>query len=124
MVRKFMPLMAILALGFIASSASAKVFTQTAPGDAVKMTVDKVKIPGAADVNFQPSSKVQMAGASQVTSFALISGHEAVRGKEAGQNYGMASDSSNVFWEQAPATFPTFTDSNSGPFQNSPWNRN
>lgn len=115
--------MAILALGFIASSAFATSFSQTAAGDAVTMTVDTGLIPGATNVSFQPSAQVNMAGASETTSFALVSGHEAVRGKEAGQNYGMASDSSNVFWIAAPADFPTdFADTNSTNI--SGWNRN
>lgn len=113
MVRKYASFFAILALGFIASPVSATNFTQSTAGGPVTMTVNTAVIPGGTDVAFMPSSQVNVAGASVTTSFAAITGHQAVAGKEAGQNYGMAADSASVFWTAAAATFPTFTDTNS-----------
>jgi len=116
--------MAILALGFIASTASAVDMVQGTPGGEVTIAVNTAVIPGGTPVSFQPSAQVNMDGASIRTSFAVMSGHEAVKGKEAGQNYAMAADSSNVFWQAAPATFGTLTATNSTPFNTTAWNRN
>lgn len=124
MVRKISSLMAILALGFIASMASATNMNSSSAGGPVAIAVNTTLIPGGTNVTFQPSSQVNIRGTSVRTSFAAISGHEAVKGKAAGQNYGMAADSSNVFWQAAPDTFPsTYANTNSGGFQ-SGWNRN
>lgn len=122
MVKKLTSFMAITVLLFCASMASAANMSQTDAGGAV--TVDASNVTGANDVIFQPSSQVNISGASEETSFAAISGHQAVAGKEAGQNYGMAADSSNVFWLAAASTFPTLTDTNSGYFSTNSWNRN
>jgi hypothetical protein len=113
MIRKFTSLMAILALGFIASSASAVGFVQSTPGGEVTIAVNTTKIPGGTSVAFQPSAQVNVSGVSVMTSFAVMTGHEAVKGKEAGQNYGMSADSSNVFWIAAPATYTDITTTNS-----------
>ena len=127
MVRKITSLMAILALGFIASSASATNLDNGTTGGTVTVTVNTTTIPGATNLVFQPSSQVLMRGQSIRTAFAAISGHAAVEGKEAGQHYGMASDSSNVFWQAAetnalPTSYATTNSSNFTTANN--WNRN
>ena len=97
MVRTITSFMSILALCFMASSAFAAQ-NEAEAGAPLTVTVAAASIPGASDLIFQPSSQVSISAYSSKTAFAAEAGHDAVQGKDAGQNYGMASDSSNVYW--------------------------
>lgn len=124
MVKTITSFMAILALCFMASSASAVDATATA-GAQLVIAVDTGVIPGATNLTFQPSSQVSISASSERTNFAVAAGHDAVQGKEAGQNYGMASDSSNVWWISALATpYAAIDVTNSSYFSANNWNRN
>jgi len=114
MVKTITSFMAIMALCFMTSSAFAAANTATA-GDALTVTVSNVT--GASDLTFQPSAQVSISCESSATSFAAEAGHDAVQGKDAGQNYGMASDSSTVFWVNAKTTaYDTVSATNSTAF--------
>ncbi len=109
---------AILGLFFIASSVSAATTnwdnsSADGPTGAVTIAVDNTTIPGAEPVVFEPSTQVNISGGSETTSFSAMAGHEAVKGKDAGQNYGMAADSSAVFWIKSPAAYSAVTGTNS-----------
>lgn len=120
MTKKFIFIAAILGLSFISSYASALTFSGE---KGASIVINATNVANSSPLRFEPSAQVNMAGGSEATCFAVIGGHDAVKGKEAGQNYGMAADSSNVFWIAAPATFPTtFADTNSTTI--STWNRN
>ena len=124
MVKKIYSSIAIIGLCFIASSASAVTNwdNSTSPGSTVTITVDTTVIPGGTDLVFQPSAQVNISGGSESGSFATMAGHEGTQGKDSGQNYGMASDSSNVFWVVAPATYTAITAVDSAAFTG--YNRN
>ena len=122
MVKKITSFVILLSLGIFASNVSAVDIVQSTAGGPVTIAVDNTVIPGGTNVEFQPSSQVLVSGGSVRTSFAVMTGHEAVRGKEAGQNYGMAADSASVFWIAAPATYTDITATNSTAF--SSYNRN
>jgi hypothetical protein len=108
----------------MASSASAATTTASATAGAqLVIPVSTTVIPGASNLTFQPSAQVSISASSEQTSFAVESGHDAVQGKEAGQNYGMAADSSNVFWvNSVTEAYGTVAATNSTAFP-SPWNR-
>lgn len=119
------------ALCYIAVQAQAVDIVQGNAGEQVTITVNTGLINGAQDVAFDPSAQVLMHGASETTAFSAISGHEAVQGKDAGQNYGMASDSSKVWWISSDpdntntlsiSNTTTWTDTNSSSFTGV-WNK-
>ena len=124
MIKTITSFMALFALCFMASYASATDAAATG-GAALTITVDTsaTGIPGASDLVFQPSAQISISVSTVKTSFAATSGHDAVQGKEAGQNYGMASDSSNVFWVSALTTPYAAIDTTNSSFFGSPWNR-
>lgn len=124
MVKKITTLMTILALGLIASSASAApIYYSGLKGATITITPTAL-VPGATPLIFNPSAEVNISGGTVTTSFSVMAGHEAVKGKDAGQNYAMAADSNAVFWQKAPATYVAITaNTNSAPFQAATWNR-
>lgn len=113
--------MAILALSILASSASfADVSWDGTAGAAI--TIDATaNVTGSSVIVFNPSAQVSISGGSAPTSFAVEAVHDAVQGKDVGQKYGMAADSSNVFWISASEAYTATTATNSSPF--SSWNK-
>jgi hypothetical protein len=63
------------------------------------VTVDASTVPGAQDIEFNPSTNVVMTGASEATSFAIGAYHEQALNKTAGQSYGMAADTNSIFFQ-------------------------
>lgn len=116
--------MAILALGLIVSSAFAATINFSGSTGASITITPTALVPGAQPLVFNPSSQVNISGGTERTGFAVYTGHEAVKGKDAGQNYGMASDSNDVFWIKAPATYAALSGkTNSTAFTGTGWNR-
>lgn len=89
-------LLTIAAAGFVAHSASAAVFDNTAEGG--KLTIDCSNVDTTAgNLEFNPSTKVRITGGSDVTSYALSAYHTGVLGKASAQAYGMAADSNKQY---------------------------
>lgn len=113
-------LASIATLFLIANMATSADIAQVDAGDPVTIAVNTAVVAGATNVQFDPSAQVLMHGNSVREAFMAVSGHTSVQGKEAGQNYGMASDSSKVWWESAETdqitNTSTFTATNSAGF--------
>jgi hypothetical protein len=78
----------------ITHNAHALDITQAAAGEAVKLTV----LNSPTFDSFNPSTSVIMDGVSQPSQFAVGSYHQQVFQKKSGKAFGMASDSSAVWW--------------------------
>ena len=105
---------------FSANNTYASDVAQTTPGGVV--TVAATAVAGAQPITFNPSTNVNMDGATSATAFAIDGWHEQAELKTAGQGYGMASDTNKMFFidisQAISAT--TITGTNSGAF--SSWN--
>ncbi|WP_419174904.1 hypothetical protein [Desulfosediminicola sp.] len=85
----------------IASSANA---SSVSGSDGAAVTITATSVTGATSLVFQPSAKVNMNGATAATAFGINAWHTGSAGKEKGQRYAMASDSSQIFWQDISST--------------------
>lgn len=121
-MKKFSMFMALLAFGIFTSQSSIAAVSDAKTAGAAIVLDATTNVPGSSVINFNPSAQVSISVSSDTTAFAVAGGHDAVQGKDQGQNYGMASDSSNVFWSNAGTTaYATVSASNSSAF--SGWNK-
>lgn len=99
--------------------------------DAVSLNTDGAQVTitagvtGASDIVFTPSTNVYIRGTSVATSWAAAAWHEQALGKDTGQAYGMAANSSRIAWQNLKTVTAalTFTGTNASAFT-SPWNTN
>ncbi len=82
----------------MASSALAEQGWKNSPGE--MFTISAGTVPGAQPIEFKPSSQVNMQGKSVTTKYAHHAYHEQAKGKKQGQDYGMTSDKSVIFWRK------------------------
>ena len=94
-MKKVLSILSIIALSmFVTSTVYAAAYTQA---DNV-VTVDASTVADADDILFQASAQVNFTGVSEATSFAHAAYHTQVIGKKNGRQFGMAADSSSIFW--------------------------
>ena len=88
-----------LFFGFCTSNIAdaASVTNATKPGSAI--TITATNVPGAQSFVFTPSTNVVLTGGVVDNSFAVSAYHDQANKKKAGQQYGMASDKNNVFFQ-------------------------
>ena len=102
-----------------ANSANAAALQQAGSGGAVTVVVTSGAaggtVPGAKNIDFNPSSNVNMSGASDSTSWAVAGYHTQADRKANGQQYGMAANS-NAMWfrDISTAGFTVVNTTNSG----------
>jgi hypothetical protein len=63
------------------------------------VTITAGAVAGAQSITFDPSTNVQMNGNSMATSFAIGAYHSQALRKASGQAYGMAADSSKMYFQ-------------------------
>lgn len=68
------------------------------------VTIDTTNVTDADDISFQASAQVNISGQSSATSFAHGAYHAQVEGKKNGRQFGMAADSSSIFWQEIETT--------------------
>lgn len=93
-------LLALMVMGFMTSYAFAGSYSTTG-GDT--MTIDASGIPGADNLTFNPSPRVNMTGRSSAMGFAHNGVHQQALETEGGKAYGMASDTNRVFFVSVAA---------------------
>ena len=85
----------ILLCAFSVNNTFAANIDNANPGETVTITVT---VPGAQDVEFNPSTNVNILGESDATSFAVSGWHEQAVQKDSGQAYLMSADENKMFF--------------------------
>ncbi len=104
-MKKIYLIAACFALSLMIAQGAYALTFDTSGGEAIAMdTADPAFDP------FTPSTNVSMKGRTAVAGFAISAVHDQVLAKKAGKLFGMASDSSAVFWKDVADTGDTFDD--------------
>jgi len=105
------------------NNANAAALTQTGgAGSEVTVVVNTANVPGAKSIIFNPSSNVNMSGASDSTSWALAGYHTQANQKANGQQYGMAANSNAMWFADISTTAAgTITGTTSAAFTSGTW---
>ena len=101
-MKKVLSILSLTALSmFLTSTVYAADTTYTQAENVV--TITTTNVPDSDTINFQASAQVNFTGVSSPTSFAHAAYHTQVLGKKNGRQFGMATDSSSVFWNDISA---------------------
>ena len=97
-MKKVLSILSIIALSmFLTSTVYAADTTYTQDTNVITITANNVT--DAEDIEFQASAQVNFTGVSSETSFAHAAFHTQVIGKKNGRQFGMAADSSSIWWK-------------------------
>lgn len=120
-MKKVLSILSILVLSlFLAYNAFAANYAQS---DNL-VTVSATNVSTADDIVFQASAQVAMSGASEATSFAHAAHHNQALGKKHGRQFGMAADTSTIWWDDIEdGTVLTITATSYTVFSTAGWNK-